>query len=136
MALPSKAPPLNTPLRTKKVLQEVLDTLNSLDLPELDVASIEALQAETKALRQRKLVSVVVAGAAKETNIAVAGVNKANDTIVSVVRFDLEAGGKLEGVTDLTSDASITSDGNIQLKTTVTTGDKLLVLYYDANGNP
>lgn len=135
MPLPTKAPSLHEAYKGKRVLQQILDTLNALDLPDLDKASIDALEADVKALKERKLVETVVAGAAKETNIAIAGIKKDKDTLVSVVRFDLAAEGKIEGVTSLTADASITSDGNIQLKETVTTGDKLLVVYYDADGN-
>jgi hypothetical protein len=133
--LPKKAPSIHATYENQRVVQQILDTLNALDLDDLDKASLDALEADLKALKERKLVQVVVAGAAKETNIAVAGIKKGKDSIVSVVRFDLAAEGKLEDVGGLTADASITSDGNIQLKETVTTGDKLLVTYYDADGN-
>lgn len=64
-----------------------------------------------------------VAGAAATTNIAVAGITTA-DSIGSVVQFS-------SGVPDVvTAEASITSDGNIQLSTTNTTGDTLLVTWY------
>jgi len=69
------------------------------------------------------LATAVVAGAAAVTNIAVAGM-MAVDTIQSVLMF-------ATGVpSDVTADASITSDGNIQLATTVSTGNTLVVSYY------
>jgi malonyl CoA-acyl carrier protein transacylase len=126
---------MHGPIRFRKVIQEILDTLNKLDLPELDAASIEALQDEVAALHDRKLVQVVVNGAEADANIAIAGIKKATDKIVSVIRFDKAAEGKLEGISHLTAEAAITSDGNIQLADTNTTGDSLLVSYYDADGN-
>lgn len=115
MALPTKAPSIHGPYAAQRVTQEILDEIHKL--------------------RKRKLVQVVVDGAAAETNIAVAGIKKDADTIVSVVRFDKAAEGKLEGVSHVTAEAAITSDGNIQLANTNTTGDSLLVSYYDADGN-
>lgn len=70
----------------------------------------------------------LVAGAAAATNIAVAGIAVA-DTLVSVLRFDVDT--TLRDITDVTSEAAIRSAGNIQLTTTVTTGDKLLVIWID-----
>lgn len=75
------------------------------------IAELQALQTAT------------VAGAAAATNIAISGITT-QDTIESVVEF-------AAGVpTDRTAEASITSDGNIQLSTTDTTGDVLLVRWY------
>lgn len=73
----------------------------------------------------------VVAGAAADTNIAVAGITT-SDTIRAVVRFH----GAGTDVTDvsLVTDAAITSAGNIQVDTTVTTGSKLLVIWSDKSG--
>lgn len=73
-------------------------------------------------LELQGLKQTVVAGAAADTDIAIAGI-KVTDTILSVIEF-------AAGVpTDRTSVASITSAGNIQL-TVDTTGDSLLVSYY------
>lgn len=84
-----------------------------------------------------KLKSNVVAGTTATTNIAISGI-ATTDRLVAVVRFNVEAdtgdnasGDKVADVSDLLSEASITSAGNIQLSTTNTTGDKLLVIWYD-----
>jgi len=67
---------------------------------------------------------VVVNGAAADTNIAVAGITT-GDEIVSVIMFDT-------GVPSVvTAEASITSNGNIQLDTTDSTGNKLVVTWLD-----
>lgn len=70
----------------------------------------------------------VVAGAAATTNIAITGIVR-EDLIVSVLRLDLDATAANINLTDVTSEVSVTSDGNIQLTTTNTTGDKLLVIW-------
>jgi hypothetical protein len=64
----------------------------------------------------------LVAGAAANTNIAVAGI-KRRDLLLSVIE---NAAGTL---TDRTATTSITSDGNIQC-TVDTTGDQLLVYWF------
>ncbi len=77
----------------------------------------------------------VVNGTTANTNIAVSGINT-QDRIVSVVKLDFTLS---EGTpntrtweaSDLTSEASITSNGNIQLSTTDTTGEILLVFWID-----
>lgn len=78
----------------------------------------------------RELQSVTqeaVAGAAAVTNIAVAGI-ATTDTLESVTMF-------AAGVpSDVTGEASITSAGNIQLSTTNSTGNTLLVRWL-AKGN-
>lgn len=73
---------------------------------------------------------VVVAGTTAAANIAVSGI-ATTDKIVAVVRVDLDATAANIDVDDLTSEASITSAGNIQLSTTNTTGDKLIVFWLD-----
>ncbi len=73
---------------------------------------------------------VVVAGTTAAANIAVSGI-ATTDKIVAVVRVDLDAAAANIDVDDLTSEASITSAGNIQLSTTNTTGDKLIVFWLD-----
>lgn len=65
---------------------------------------------------------VLVAGAAAATNIAVADM-KAQGSIISVIHHTAGA-----VPADLTSEVSQT-DGNIQISTTVTTGDVLDVLF-------
>ncbi len=77
--------------------------------------AIEELQGLTKEL---------VAGNSATTNIAIAGI-KTTDTILSVLHLTAGAASA-----DLTSEASITSDGNIQLSSTDTTGDQLWVEFY------
>lgn len=81
------------------------------------------------------LKATVVDGAAAATNIAITGI-KTDDKLVAVMKLDFTLA---EGTpntrdwtqADLTSEASITSDGNIQLSTTATTGAILLVFYLD-----
>lgn len=75
------------------------------------------LQGRTKA---------IAAGTTSSTNIAVAGITL-EDTIESVVEIDIAG----DAVVDRTSEASITSDGNIQLDTTDTTGSHLLIEWMD-----
>ena len=72
----------------------------------------------------------VVAGASAVANIAISGI-ATTDKIVAVVRVDLNATAANIDVDDLTSEASITSAGNIQLSTTNTTSDKLIVFWLD-----
>ncbi len=77
----------------------------------------------------------VVNGTTANTNIAVSGINT-QDRIVSVVKLDftLAEGGpntRTWEASDLTSEASITSNGNIQLSTTNTTSEILLVFWID-----
>lgn len=73
-------------------------------------------------LQQAK--TVPVAGAAANTNIAVAGIGL-KDEITSVMEVDFAG----SAINDRTSEASVTSAGNIQLSTTDTTGKTLLVAY-------
>ena len=72
----------------------------------------------------------VVAGTTAAASIAISGI-ATTDKIVAVVRVDLDATAANIDVDDLTSEASITSAGNIQLSTTNTTGDKLIVFWLD-----
>jgi hypothetical protein len=67
--------------------------------------------------------TTVVAGAAATTDIAVTGI-AVGDTLGSVLMF-------AAGVpSDVSSEASITSAGNIQLSTTDSTGNQLVVEWY------
>ena len=86
-------------------------------------------------LNNQVLKFTVVNGAAAATNIAVTGIATA-DKIVGVVKLDFTLS---EGTpntrtwdaADLTSEASITSAGNIQMSTTNTTSEILLVFWLD-----
>ena len=73
--------------------------------------------------------SLPVDGAAATTNIAVTGI-LAIDTLISVIEVTVTTA----ALVDRTAEASITSDGNIQLSTTDTTGDCLLVLWASNDG--
>lgn len=72
--------------------------------------------------------TTVVAGAAATTDIAVAGITMA-DTLGSVLMFNSGT------PSDVTSEASITSDGNIQLDTTNSSGNQLVVEWYSHVGS-
>lgn len=79
----------------------------------------------------QRLREKLVAGAGIGADIAVAGI-KTIDTILSVLQYDPNGGGAGVGaLADLTSEASITSDGNIQLDTTDTTGTQLIVKFFE-----
>ena len=86
-------------------------------------------------LNNKVLNFTVVNGAAAATNIAVTGI-ATSDKIVSAVKLDFTLA---EGApntrtweaSDLTSEASITSAGNIQLSTTDTSNEVLLVFWLD-----
>lgn len=99
------------PSKTRKKLNELITRVNALD-PDGDGAAEPVLKTS------------VVAGAAADTNIAIAGIATA-DQIQSVIQITA-------GVpSDLTSEAAITSAGNIQIDTTVTTGNTLIVNWWD-----
>lgn len=71
----------------------------------------------------------VAAGAAINTNIAIAGIEP-GDRLLAVLQMQpptAAAGDAI--VADRIGETSITSAGNIQLTTTDTTGNQLLVLY-------
>lgn len=97
-----------------------------------------AEDARTAVKELQSLKTAVVAGAAAAANIAVAGLD-ADDVLVGVVRFDLAVdtgtsatGNKVQAVSDLTSEATVHSSGNLRLSTTDTTGDSLLVLFFQS----
>lgn len=72
----------------------------------------------------QSVVTEVVAGTTSATNIAVANI-LTTDTLESVIMF-------AAGVpSDVTGEASITSNGNIQLSTTNSTGNTLIVRWLD-----
>jgi hypothetical protein len=70
----------------------------------------------------------VLAGAAANTNIAVAGIVPTDKII-----FCIQIVATSANVVDLTSEVVILSNGNIQLTTTVSTGNKLILCWYDVN---
>lgn len=72
----------------------------------------------------------VVAGAAAVTDIALAGA-LTTDSLLSVLRLDRSASAATINLIDVTAEAAITSAGHLQLSTTDTTGDTLIVLWYD-----
>ncbi len=86
-------------------------------------------------LNNQVLKFTVVNGAAANADIAIAGIAAA-DKIVGVAKLDFTLS---EGTpntrtweaSDLTSEASVTSASNIQLSTTNTTSEVLLVLWLD-----
>lgn len=76
------------------------------------------------------LTPAVVVGAAVDTNIPISGI-ATDDTILLVMRLNRDATAANIDISDVTSEASITSAGNIQLTTTDTTGDSLLVFWFN-----
>lgn len=108
--------------------------LETIDLSGLPEGTEELLLKALHELQSLKI--AIVAGAGVATNITIAGL-KTTDTILSVIRFDVAAdtgtsatGNKVAGVSDLTAEASIPTATHLQLGTTDTTGDTLLVHYY------
>lgn len=74
----------------------------------------------------------VVAGAAANTDIAVAGITT-RDALKAVFEYDPDGRAAGTGqVFNRTGEAAITSDGNIQLTTTNTTGHDLMVIWISA----
>jgi len=86
-----------------------------------------------KAIRELQAwAQVPLAGAAAATDIALAGATVEKTTVVGVMEVIHDPNGGGAGVSSLsfadrTSEAAITSDGNLQLSTTDTTGSILLV---------
>lgn len=74
----------------------------------------------------QSLTTTLVAGTTATTNIAVTGI-ATEDTLQSVLMQD----GTTKAVTNVSSEASITSAGNIQLATTDSTGNTLIVNWYN-----
>ena len=98
------------------------------------LAALEARTASLSGLISASAVrQTVVAGAGTDTDIAVAGIETGH-TLLGVVKLDFTlADGtpntRTWDAADLLSEASITSDGNIQLSTTDTSGAVLLVTW-------
>lgn len=84
--------------------------------------------AMTKNFSEFNLQVTMVAGAAGTTNIAVSGI-ATEDQIVSV--WHVSTAASVATIADITSEVSITSAGNIQLSTTDTTNDQLIVFWVD-----
>lgn len=130
----STAPPaIDTRYATKALFQELIDRIETLESGGSAVLTYEANL-------PYKLKTAVLSGAASTTNIALTGVATTGDRLLSVVQFDVAVdtgtsatGNKVQNVADLTSEATITAADTIQLSTTNTTGDKLLVVWYDAS---
>lgn len=100
--------------------------------------SEEAVRSAVKELQSLSV--AVVAGTTAATNIAVTGLDT-DDVIVAVLQFDVAVdtgtsatGNKVQAVASLTGEASVPTTGNLQLSTTNTTGDTLLVMFYSAVG--
>jgi len=83
----------------------------------------------SKAVSAMSLKFAVTAGAAATTNITVTGI-ATTDHLIGVQESAVTSADP----TDRTSEASITSTDNIQLSTTSTATDKLIVLYHDSDG--
>lgn len=73
----------------------------------------------------------VLAGAAADTDIAVTNI-ATTDKIVSCLRLNRDATtvGTID-IDDLTAEVVILSAGNIQITTTTTTGDTLILTWWD-----
>ena len=70
----------------------------------------------------------VVPGDTAATDIPLAGATVKGTTLVSVLEYDPDKGGAgVGGFNDRTAEAAITSDGNLQLDTTDTSGHDLIV---------
>lgn len=76
------------------------------------------------------LKTTVVTGQNINTNIAVSGIVKGEDTLLRVIAIDGD-GTLAVSVLDVTSEASITSDGNIQVTTTNLAAYRLIVEWWD-----
>jgi hypothetical protein len=72
--------------------------------------------------------SASAAGTTAATNIAITGI-KTSDALAAVFLLNRDATAANINIGSVQSEASITSDGNIQLSTTNSTGDTLLVFW-------
>ena len=99
-----------------------------------NLAALEARTASLSGLVSASAVrQTVVAGAGTDTDIAVAGIETGH-TLLGVVKLDFtltegDPNTRTRDAADLLSEASISSDGNIQLGTTDTSGAVLLVTW-------
>lgn len=101
--------------------QHIQDLWKALEAVQDDLT---ALKAVAEAVPENIKTSLVN-GTTATTNIAVTGI-VTTDKLLRVLHF---TSGALTA--DLTSEASITSNGNIQLGSTDTSGDQLLVEWFD-----
>jgi hypothetical protein len=72
----------------------------------------------------------VLAGTTANTNIAVSGI-ATDDVLMFCLRLDRDATAANITMADVTAEVAITSAGNVQLSTTNTTGDSLLLIWCD-----
>ena len=99
-----------------------------------NLAALEARTASLSGLVSASAVrQTVVAGAGTDTDIAEAGIETGH-TLLGVVKLDFtlaegDPNTRTWDAADLLSEASITSDGNVQLSATDTTGAVLLVTW-------
>lgn len=75
----------------------------------------------------------IVTGAASLANIPVAGI-LLEDTLIAVIAIDGDNAVLASSVFSVTAQASITSNGNIQLSLTDTTTYRLVVVWLDKSG--
>ena len=104
-------------------LTDIQECESNIDLIRSRTHSISGVLREIQQLTITR-----AAGATAATNIAIAGI-ATEDTLLAVIEF-VTAG---TGVNNRTGEASITSAGNIQLSTTNTTNNFLLVFWYNKN---
>ena len=112
---------------TRSVLREILT--------ELQTAQGRLKTQVSGLVSAESLKTTIVSGAASATDIAISGI-ETGDTLVGVVKLDFTLtdgtpNTRTWDTGDLLSEASITSDSNIQLGTTDATGAVLLVTWLD-----
>ena len=119
---------------TRSVLREILIELQN-KMTELQTAQGRLKTQVSGLVSAESLKTTIVSGAASATDIAISGIETGN-TLVGVVKLDFTLtdgtpNTRTWDTADLLSEASITSDGNIQLGTTDATGAVLLVTWLD-----
>ena len=114
----------NITITAADTIQSATDTSND----QLFVVWLDPAPATTAYSGSWRLKVDIVAGTTAVTNIAVTSITT-KDVITSVTHWSTTAA--IATCVDLTSEASITSDGNIQLATTDTSSDSLLVVWLD-----
>lgn len=98
------------------------------------MASGPRSQGAVNAGKPARLKFSVVNGAAADTDITVTGFKRGRDQVLSILHFNVTAG-DIDVLTDKTSELQAgTAVDAIQLSTTATTGDTLLVVWL--RGNP
>ena len=118
---------------TRSVLREILIELQN-KMTELQTAQGRLKTQVSGLVSAESPKTTIVSGAASATDIAISGI-ETGDTLVGVVKLDFTLTDGTPNTpwdtADLLSEASITSDGNIQLGTTDATGAVLLVTWLD-----